>query len=1247
MKKRYWVASLGLAIIAAIISAIVVLFETPVGLHWAVEQALQRSGGKVAIGGVQGERLAGQVTLQNVQIRTATAHLAIHRLTFKWDPWSLLSGTLKLSQLRLVGVKGKVQRASSQSHSAFKFPAQVKLPLKVSMEHFSVDNLTISSGGHNYRLNQLSLRFQANSNQIAIRRLTAYGPKFAVKGRVLVVPYNRWQTRVHLDWSLRLPGRPRVQGVSELRGALMGQLHVMQQLRADGEVHFDGTVTQALKHPSWKGRLQLRQLDLHFWLASWPSSTLTATILTQGSLRDFRIRGPLRLHTAKRHFSALLELRAGWTPKRLTIKALTVQLPREKARLQMHGELFTSPMMRAQASVSWRRLSWPLHGGGPSAIRLSKGTALVSGTLAKWTVKTKTSLQLGHLSSGHWDAVVTGNRDEVSIEKLDGQWLGGTIHAKGRLHLHRSRTFKLAINAQHLNPSLLTAYGLGPVRLNAQVMGALSPLQAELRVGSLRSSLNRKPISGRLQAIYRHRGLTVRSLSIAAGKDRLTASGTGSKGHLDLRWHLLLPKIDRVYRLASGALVSRGRVIGSLQNPRFQGVVTIGHLGWKRQLSVAKGRLRFDLGLAKTATTTFDAKLAGVRYGSLQVQRLIARLQGSRGQQRFSLTGNSPQGHLNLQAHGYLANGLWKGVVNTADMQLVLGPRLHLTSTPQVLLSRGIISLSRACWDSNIGAKLCIDGQTSSHGWTAHAQLKGLPLHLLNPLLAGGLRLQGRLNSTLAGQGGSGQLRLNLTGSTGKVQIARHANGQVQSLAVAGSALSATVNNQIASAKLNLQLQNAGTILAEMRLPWRTHPNPVGQVHLVAKLPDLGKFNGIFPQVRDLKGKLLANVTFSGTLKRPAMNGSIQVEQGELTVPATGTRLTNLTLSLIGHGPALDFKASSSDRQKGHLSVQGQVSQQASQWVLNAAIEGHNFHAADIPELRFAVSPQLHVLAHGRQIQINGRLEVPFARIEPPQFSQAVRPTPDLVIVGKKRKPPNPWQVATSIQIKLGNDVRFQGYGLKAQLGGTLSLNEQPGRLTTASGDINIVNGKYQAYGQDLTISRGRLLFSGGPVDNPGLDISASRTVGTVQAGLNVTGTLQSPHLQVFSDPAMSQSDALAYLLFGHGVQQTTGSQQNTLAQAANAIGIAGGTYLAKSLGRKIGIDTVSVESASQYDTSAQQSSLFLGKYLSPRLYVSYGIGLFNPINLFRARYKLSRHWAVEAESGTISGADILFNISH
>ena len=42
-----------------------------------------------------------------------------------------------------------------------------------------------------------------------------------------------------------------------------------------------------------------------------------------------------------------------------------------------------------------------------------------------------------------------------------------------------------------------------------------------------------------------------------------------------------------------------------------------------------------------------------------------------------------------------------------------------------------------------------------------------------------------------------------------------------------------------------------------------------------------------------------------------------------------------------------------------------------------------------------------------------------------------------------------------------------------------------------------------------------------------------------------------------------------------------------------------------------------------------------MGKYLSPKLYLSYGVGIFTPGEVITLRYKLSRMWELEAQNAT------------
>ena len=122
------------------------------------------------------------------------------------------------------------------------------------------------------------------------------------------------------------------------------------------------------------------------------------------------------------------------------------------------------------------------------------------------------------------------------------------------------------------------------------------------------------------------------------------------------------------------------------------------------------------------------------------------------------------------------------------------------------------------------------------------------------------------------------------------------------------------------------------------------------------------------------------------------------------------------------------------------------------------------------------------------------------------------------------------------------------------------------------------------------------------------------------------------PELTVFSDPVMSQSNALSYLVAGKPIDQigSGDSEAGTMQTAARSIGAAGGGLLAKSLGKRLGVDELAVKDEEMIGGAA----LTVGQYLSPRLYLSYGVGLFEPGDVITLRYKLSDELALQTQRG-------------
>jgi translocation and assembly module TamB len=177
------------------------------------------------------------------------------------------------------------------------------------------------------------------------------------------------------------------------------------------------------------------------------------------------------------------------------------------------------------------------------------------------------------------------------------------------------------------------------------------------------------------------------------------------------------------------------------------------------------------------------------------------------------------------------------------------------------------------------------------------------------------------------------------------------------------------------------------------------------------------------------------------------------------------------------------------------------------------------------------------------------------------------------------------------------------------------------------------VAGTYKAYGQDLTIRQGQLLFAGTPINNPRLSIVAVREIDQqdVVAGLRVEGFATSPQLTVFSEPPMAQSNALAFLVTGKPLSEVGAGEGDAVQSAARSLGTAAGGLLAKNIGRRLGVDEVGVKESEAIGGAA----LTIGQYLSPRLYLSYGVGLFEPGEVVTLRYKLSGKLTFEALNGS------------
>jgi translocation and assembly module TamB len=301
----------------------------------------------------------------------------------------------------------------------------------------------------------------------------------------------------------------------------------------------------------------------------------------------------------------------------------------------------------------------------------------------------------------------------------------------------------------------------------------------------------------------------------------------------------------------------------------------------------------------------------------------------------------------------------------------------------------------------------------------------------------------------------------------------------------------------------------------------------------------------------------------------------------------------------------------------------------------------------DLPDRRVEASTDdLTVAWTAGGLEASGEVRIPEAQIglgtEQPE---AITASPDVVFVrlpaGSERAADQQLGLRARVRLLFGDEVHVSGSGLEADVQGSLLILEEPGSPTRATGELDLSGGSFAAYGARLDLERGRLIFAESPVTDPAVDLRASRRSGDVVAGVDASGTLDNPRVTLWSEPAMPQAEQLSYLVLGRPLTDVGAQEGDVLTRAAQSLGLRGGRYLAKRLGSLFGLEEARIDTG---EGGFEQASLVLGKFLSPRLYVAYGVGLFEEgTNSVLVRYLLSKKFTLEATTGESSRADVLY----
>lgn len=446
-----------------------------------------------------------------------------------------------------------------------------------------------------------------------------------------------------------------------------------------------------------------------------------------------------------------------------------------------------------------------------------------------------------------------------------------------------------------------------------------------------------------------------------------------------------------------------------------------------------------------------------------------------------------------------------------------------------------------------------------------------------------------------------------------------------------------------AEAKPGLKLQAKATLEPRQGTAWQQWPL-VGEVS--GTLPALDFLPALFEDLDRVAGAVNLQLTMGGMLGNPDYRGQLQLRNGELDVVPVNLQLRQVqaTLALAPGELQLDGSARAGT---GELRTQGRLTFGTdSQMAGEIRVSGQQLLLADVPEARVVAAPDLRFTLKDGTLQVAGTVQIPSARFAPQDLTNVVLPSADERIAGEQRSAASALPTDTRVQLVLGNDVQLDTFGLTGRLQGTITAHAPPVGTTTATGELAVTGGKFKAYTRELEVEKGRLLFAGGPLADPGLDLRASRQFPGVKAGVLVRGTLRRPLVRFFSDPARTQNEIASLLVVGRsleGVQGASGGTNSVASATARDAALQqGGALLAAQVGRYVGLDEVQLE-RDQNDAA----SLVLGKYLSPRLYVSYGVGLTAALSALKLRYTLGNRWVIKTEAGSRQSVDLEYTTEH
>ena len=1093
------------------------------------------------------------------------------------------------------------------------------------------------------------------------------GPNGQISGRLALRASEPLGLRTDLRGEWRLPGDDFEYRFRVVTRGNLDRLGADVFLDAPAKLTFAGTLLDLTGQPRADGTFRMTAFDGSPWVPAGRFPQLTGTITLAAGLASLGIDGTLT-SPALPDQQLRVQGAGRWDARTISLANLQVWLPRMGLSVTSSGTIKlpedgapegTLPLLTLNGE--WSALQWPIALEGEPVVQSPQGVYTLEGSMP-YRFSTRALVEGPAIPSTSFEAAGVVNQTGVVLDRFDGYALRGRINGRGALSWSGNQAWNFDVDAQGLAISELRPGVDGRISAKGTIAGtglsATAPWTA--RLTSLSGTMFGRPLTGRGEVAHRDGVFDLKGVRIANGTSFADVDGRVGTNVIDLGWNVDLRSLAVVVPGMAGKLVSHGTARGTPARPVVAGTARLRHFDYAG-VQVAN----FD---AEADVDSSDQRRSSIAFSATTIDAAgfvfdFARgsLNGFVGDHKITLDFASPgdpgrritefSGEFVAEGGYDLARNQWAGDLSKADIEFPEGAA-RLIQPAALVLGPSLQRSAPLCLRTDQDARLCIEGEHRPQplSWRVIYSAEDWPLQRILRSLLGWREFDGRLQASgwaekVPGKEWVGGTTLLVHEPTINVQRNKF---RVERIRLGSSRFDLRAEPAQIHATLDIDVDDSTRIEGEALV--QRHAGAALDSTLTGHIKGTSEAIKVLPllvpEIDRAAGRLDANVVLGGTLGQPTFNGDFQVRDGVLELYRTNLKITALQADGSFNGDDLKFYARG-ETAKGKLTIDGNFTWPEGVMTGAMRLRGDELLVADTPELRVLASPDIVLHAGANGYQVEGEVKIPNARISPREITTSVSTSLDERIVGlpdvEDTEPSSADRITTRVKVVLGDAVRVDAYGLKARLEGSVTVSTVPDDVARGNGVIKVAEGQYKAFGQDVRITRGTLSYNDTPLSEPVLDIVAERKIkdSDITVAVNVRGTIEQPFITITSQPAMPSNEALSYLLTGRSIDTLQSGEAANVNQAAENLALSGGGLLLGGLGTRLGLDEVSVER----DSDSNDTTVVLGKALSPKLFVSYGISIAEAINTIKLRYTLNERWSLKAEAGIEQSADIEYRI--